>query len=73
MPVAKRYNMLMSPESYEAFSEIAVQENRVLADVIREALDSYLQAKGRNTSTAVDRGGYRPRKGTQESSQKNGE
>ncbi len=59
MARSKRYNMLMSNESYEAFSEIAAQENRLLADVIREALDNYLKLKGRDVTTEVDRGGYR--------------
>lgn len=59
MAKSKRYNMLMSNEGYQAFSEIAAQENRLLSDVIRDALDSYLKLKGRDISTEVDRGGYR--------------
>lgn len=63
MAVAKRYNMLMSQEAYEAFSEIAAKQNRLLADVIREALDNHLRQYGyQDVSAAVDRGGYRPRK-----------
>jgi hypothetical protein len=59
MARAKRYNMLMSNEGYAAFTEIAEKENRLLADVIRDALDHYLKMKGRSVSTEVDRGGYR--------------
>jgi len=59
MARSKRYNMLMSNEGYEAFTDIAARENRLLSDVIRDALDSYLKLKGRTVSTEVDRGGYR--------------
>lgn len=59
MARSKRYNMLMSNEGYEALSQIASEEKRLLADVIRDALDNYLKMKGRTITTEVDRGGYR--------------
>lgn len=62
MHKAKRYNMVMSHESYEALTDVAKQDGRLLSDVIREAIEIYLNSKGRSVSTAVDRGGYRPRK-----------
>jgi predicted DNA-binding protein len=66
MHKAKRYNMVMSHESYDALTAVAKEEGRLLADVIREAIEGYLKAKGHSVSTAVDRGGYRPRKEAKE-------
>jgi hypothetical protein len=59
MAVSKRYNMLMSHAAYDALKDVAEEENRLLSDVIRIALEDYLKSKGRDVSAAVDRGGDR--------------
>lgn len=49
----------MPAPGYEALQGIADEEGRVLADVIREALEDYTERKGRKVSFAVKRGGDR--------------
>jgi len=51
----------MPEEGYQALKLIAKRERRVLADIMREALEEYTKKKGVEASFEVERGGYRPR------------
>lgn len=52
----------MPGEAYEALQALAETQNRPMANVIREALQQYLQEHGYDVSFQVNRGGKRPSK-----------
>jgi len=60
----------MPDEAYEALQAIAKKDRRVLAEVIRIALEQYAKDQGYKVSFDVERGGYRPRKSTTISEEK---
>ncbi|MBC7872016.1 MAG: hypothetical protein H7Y09_14315 [Chitinophagaceae bacterium] len=62
MAKSQSYHLKIPNEAYEVLHNIAKKERRLLADVIREALEEYTKNKGLEVSFEVDRGGYRPRK-----------
>lgn len=55
----RRYKIVMSEEGYQAFHELADTDKRSLADVIREAMQEYLERRGKQANVSVSRGGYR--------------
>lgn len=55
----RRYKIVMSEDGYQAFHELADTDKRSLADVIREAMQEYLEKRGKRVSVGVSRGGYR--------------
>ena len=59
MTKSRNYHIKMPDSGYEALQAIADDERRVLADVIREALEEYVARKGKPTSFEVQRGGNR--------------
>jgi len=61
MSKSKNYMIRMPEEGYQALKLIAKRERRVLADIMREALEEYTKKKGVEASFEVERGGYRPR------------
>jgi predicted CopG family antitoxin len=62
MAKSQSYHLKIPNDAYEALHTIAKAERRLLADVIREALENYTKSKGLEISFEVERGGYRPRK-----------
>lgn len=56
---SRGYRITMSAKGYGALSEVAAEQGRPMADVIREALENYLKEHNRDVSLAVDRGGFR--------------
>lgn len=56
---SRGYRITMSSKGYTALSEVAAEQGRPMADVIREALENYLKEHGRDVSLGVDRGGFR--------------
>lgn len=59
MAKSQSYHLKMPEDGYEALQAIAAKEKRVLADVIREALEEYTARKGHKVSFIVERGGNR--------------
>lgn len=59
---SKGYRITFPDEGYEALSELAREQKRPIANVIRDAIEEYLRAHGKDISLAVNRGGYRERK-----------
>lgn len=59
MPKSRNYHIKMPDNGYEALQKIADDEKRLLADVIREALEEYARRKGQSVSFTVQRGGNR--------------
>ena len=66
MTKSQNYHLKMPKEAYDALQEIADKEDRLLADVIREALREYTTRKGYTVSFKVDRGGNRREKNESE-------
>lgn len=67
MPDLRNYHLKIPEEAYEALQEVAKKERRLLADVVRIALERYMKDAGYEVSFEVERGGYRNRKsGTDE-------
>ena len=62
MEKSRNYHIKMPAEGYEALQAIADDEKRLLASVIREALEEYTKRHGRAVSFEIERGGYRARK-----------
>ncbi|MBC7871511.1 MAG: hypothetical protein H7Y09_11785 [Chitinophagaceae bacterium] len=62
MPDLRNYHLKIPEEAFEALQEVAKKDRRLLADVIRIALESYMKEQGYEISFAVERGGYRDRK-----------
>ena len=55
-----RFQMVMTPEAHAALMEIADRDNRVMADVIRIALERYIKEElKRDVNFKVQRGGDR--------------
>lgn len=61
MARSKKFQLMLSNEGHEALENIAEKERRPLADVVRQALEEYVEKHGIKVSFAVDRGGYRKR------------
>lgn len=59
---SRGYRITMPGEAYEALQTLAETQNRPMANVIREALQQYLQEHGYDVSFQVNRGGKRPPK-----------
>lgn len=59
MAKSRNYHIKMPDAGYEALQKIADDEKRLLADVIREALEEYTRRKGHEVSFKVQRGGNR--------------
>lgn len=59
MTRSQNYHLKMPREAYDALQAIADQEGRLLADVIREALQEYTARKGYTVGFKVTRGGNR--------------
>ncbi len=55
----QKYNLIIPEEAYAALVEIANREGKVLADVIREALEDYTERKDFKVSFKIKRGGNR--------------
>ncbi len=55
----RSYHLKMPEEAYETLLEMAKSERRVLADVIRIALEEYAKNRGYEINLEVERG--RPR------------
>ncbi len=55
----QKYNLIIPEDAYAALVEIANREGKVLADVIREALENYTASKGYKVSFKIRRGGNR--------------
>ncbi|MBC7871990.1 MAG: hypothetical protein H7Y09_14185 [Chitinophagaceae bacterium] len=55
----RSYHLKMPEEAYEKLLEMAKSERRVLADVIRLALEEYAKSRGYEINFEVERG--RPR------------
>lgn len=66
----RSYHLKMPDEAYEVLQAIAKKDRRVLAEVIRIALEEYTKAHGYEVSFDVERGGYRPRKSAAVSEEK---
>lgn len=61
-PVNPRYLFIMTPDGYAALQAIADRDRRAVADVVRIALEAYVEKElGRPVDFRVKRGG-RPRK-----------
>ncbi|MDX1995467.1 MAG: hypothetical protein SF029_23995 [bacterium] len=58
----RNYLLKLPADAYEALMAVAKSERRVVADVIRIALEEYMKTKGLDISFEVERG--RPRQNT---------
>jgi hypothetical protein len=55
-----KYQMILTSEGYDALREIADRDNRLFADVIRMALEEYVERElKRKVSFRIKRGGNR--------------
>jgi len=64
MSKSKGYRITLSAEGYEALSQLAEEQKRPIANVIRDALQEYMQRHGRSVAFDVQRGGIYPVEGS---------
>lgn len=59
---SKGYRLTLSADGYAALSDLAEQQGRPMANLIRSALAEYLKKHGVDVSLDVEHGGYRERR-----------
>ena len=59
MAKSRKYTIMIPSKAYETIEDLAIEEGRPMADLVRDALRRYTESKGRTLDLSVDRGGYR--------------
>lgn len=63
MANSRNFHIKLPPQGYEVLELLAEEERRSIADVVRQALEEYVERKGKaGIRFDVDRGGKRARK-----------
>ena len=57
-----RLQITFTQTAYDTLKEVSEKEGRVMADVVRNAVEEYLTARGYEIDTSIQRGGVRPKK-----------